>query len=188
MPLKVRNTTTSTTVFAKVIDGNSIKVTWGPKGQPNDVQRCPDALAQDTDFLNSLETGILVVESGPEAVMAMLKDEVRDIAADRAEAAARAAADIEATMDRKQDRDILSVTCIGPAGENRTGYCGKAVLVMNAAKADVPPLCEAHAHLADQFYLSEAGSKGEGATESKAGVVRREWKQIQMTAPQRNLV
>ena len=183
MPVKVRNNESSTVVFAKPLGGESVKITWGPKGQPNDTQRCPDAITEDTDFLNSLDAGIFEVVSGPADVLERLRAEANDVRTDREAQRAAAEAKQAQILDRRQDRDILSQTCIGPAPTGRSGLCGRAVLVRNANRDQTPPLCAQHAGLADQYYLHEAGSRGEGATESREGVVRREWKRIEMAQP-----
>lgn len=184
MPLKVLNNESSTTVFAKNINGESIRINWGAKGTPTDTQRVPDRLAEDVDFLNSLERGIFTIVGGNPEVIASIDVEVKDMAADKAAAAAR----IEESMDRKQDNDILQQTCIGPAPVGRSGECGKLVLIRNSQRHETPPLCSDHAIFADQFYLAEDGSKGEGATRDKAGTVTREWKRIVITQPQRSIV
>jgi hypothetical protein len=88
-------------------------------------------------------------------------------------------------LDRSQDRDIVGTTCIGPGPEGRSANCGAALLQSAKQTAEQPPLCSRHQHLSPNYFLAEAGSLGEGATESRDGVVRREWKQVQMTSPQK---
>jgi hypothetical protein len=180
-PLKVQNQMGNKSVFAKVVDGNSHNLRWEANGYPGDTLRVPYALIEDTDFINSLESGVLKVVSGPPEIMEALAFETEQVQRDRAEAEQKATD----MLDRRQDRDIVGATCIGPGPEGRTAACGRALLQSAKQKGEQPPLCTQHAHLAPNYYLAEAGSQGEGATEAHDGVVRREWKQVQMTARQR---
>lgn len=174
MPLTVKNQEPNTTVFAKDMNGSPLRITWGASGQHNDTQRVPDSFAEDIDFLNSLEQGILVVTDGPQHLLDALKFETSKVRALREDSAKRAMD----SLDRAQDRDILSVQCIGPAAAGRSGRCDRPLLVKSSAKDAAPPLCDLHRHLSDRYYLSEFGSAGEGATESTAGVVRHEWREL----------
>lgn len=175
-PLRVRNKEANTTVFTKTVNGDSLRLIFGPAGTHNDTQRVPLALAEDIDFLNSLEQGVLEIVSGPEDVMESLKFETEQVRAERAEAQERTVG----TLDRRQDRDIVGVTCIGPAPKGRDGLCKTPLIQQASQRNEQPPLCPVHLHLAPTFYLAEAGSKGgeqDGATQNSAGIVRREWKQ-----------
>lgn len=171
-PLRVKNMEPNKTVFAKVIDGNSIKIEWMPKDHPGDTERVPLVLIEDIDFLKSLESGVLKVVAGPPDVMEHLAFETQQVRAEREEERQR----MEAGMDRSQDKDVLGLTCIGPAPAGRDGECGKMVIQSATLAAKQPPLCPGHEDLAPHYYLSEVGSKGEGATESSDGVIRREWR------------
>lgn len=178
-PLRVRNLERNTTVFAKTINGNSHRITFGAAGTPNDTLRVPIELAEDIDFLNSLEMGIIEVVDGPADVVEYLQFETKRVREEREEQAQRASE----VLDRRQDRDLVGVTCIGPAPAGRTGKCGRSLIQSAKQQGEVPPLCPDHTHLAPTFHLVESGSKGEGATESRDGVVRREWRAAVMTAP-----
>lgn len=177
MPLSVRNREANTAVFAKIVGGEHVRITWGPDGTANDTQRVPNSLAEDIDFLNSLEQGVLEVVDGPEDVVKALQFETAKHRQMREEREARA---LE-SLDRRQDRDMIGATCIGPAPAGRQGECGRAVLVANKNLDDVPPLCREHEHLAPTFFLHVDGSKGEGATHSRDGEIRREWRRVEMT-------
>lgn len=178
MPLTVENHEPNTTVFAK--DGQ--RITWAAKGHPGDTQRVPNTFAEDVDFINSVEMGILKVTGGPAEVLQALQFETEANQSLRATAAAKSMEDV---IDRKADRDIIEQACIGPNVPGRDGDCGRPVLVRSKTANETAPLCEQHQHLSTQFYLVEAGSRGEGATETRAGVVRREWKRVEITAPTR---
>lgn len=173
MPLLVRNTERNATVFSK--QGNSI--VWAAAGDPmgNDLQRVPDALKDDVDFLNSLERGILVIEDATDtAVMEQIQRQSTVFQARREQAASH----VEETIDRRQDRDITQVACIGPHPNGRGGECGAPVLQRAAMAGEVPPLCSRHESLAPQYYLAESGSPGENATEKTAGKVSKQWKPL----------
>lgn len=180
-PLRVKNLEPNTTVFAKQINGDPLRVQWAAAGHPGDTQRVPLALCEDIEFLNSLENGVLEVVSGPEDVLAELKFETEQVRAERAEAQANS----QTVIDRKQDRDIMGAVCIGPAPQGRSGECGRALIQSAKQQGEVPPLCEQHIHLATNFYLAEAGSRGENATEDRDGVVRREWRPVTVTDRQK---
>lgn len=182
-PLRVQNLEANTTVFAKQVNGDPLKITFAAHGNAGDTQRVPTALAQDIDFLNSLEQGVLKVVDGPEDLVAELQFETERQRAERAEAAVK----VTETLDRRQERDIVGVTCIGPAPAGRQGTCDRPLIQSAKQQAEVPPLCSEHAGLAPTFYLAEAGSKGEDATESRDGVVRREWRQVTMTERQKQV-
>lgn len=181
MPLRVRNHQPNTTVFAKTMDGNLVRIIFLPKGIEGDVQRVPDALADDIDFLNSLDQGVLEVVDGPPEIMEKIRAEIDLTKRDRrnrAEAASNAS--IEATIDRSVDKSMVGFECIAPRDGRPDLRCGQQVVMKRSEVNDKPPLCPHHEMLADTFYLVETGSKGEGATETSAGVIRREWKQAAM--------
>lgn len=173
MPLSVRNCERNTAVFAKSVNGDPVRITWGPHGTSNDTQRVPTALADDIDFLNSLEKGVLEVVDGPADIVQALQFETSK---QREERARREAQAVE-SLDRRQDRDMVGHPCIGPGPAGRDTTCGRPVLIAHKDANEVPPLCAEHADLAPTFFLVEEGSRGEGATHSRDGVVRREWRQ-----------
>lgn len=181
MPLLVQNNASNVTIFSK----GDTTIIWSPEGDPmgGDLQRCPDSYADDIDFLKSLDVGLLKVISADKPEMMERLERQSQQYQERTQAAE---ARQEAVMDRKADRDIIAVTCIGPNTNGRgLELCGAAVLVKAAAKGEVPPLCPRHQSLAPRFYSVPTGSKGEGATENSPGKVSTTWKQAEMTAPTR---
>lgn len=181
-PLRVQNLESNMSVFAKTVNGDpTFRVTFQANGHPGDTQRVPIDLANDIDFLNALEAGVLKVLDGPQEVVEALQFETEQIASDRKADQVRATE----VLDRRQDRDMVGAKCLGPKGAGRTGTCDRPLV--RSAKSDTPPLCQDHLHLAPTFHLVETGSKGEGATETRDGVVRREWRQATMTEPQRQV-
>lgn len=184
MPLMVQNNAASTTLFA--LPGKQ-PIIWTAAGDPmgDDVQRVPDDLAKDIDFLRSLDQGLLSVVDGddPEVLASLQRSSTK-----YADRQAANAAKAESIMDRKQDRDLLGIDCLGPDARGNDAKCGATVLMRasDVTGADPkPPLCDRHKALAPQFYLTQDGSKGEGATESRAGQITRTWRRVQMTAPAR---
>ena len=174
--LTVKNREPNATVFSKQVNGDPLRVTFAAAGHEGDTQRVPVALAEDIDFLNALENGVLEVTGGPQDLVEALQFET-----ERARKAREAeASKVSEVLDRRQDRDILGQTCIGPAPTGREGSCNRPLIQSAKQQGEVPPLCSQHIHLAPNFYLAEAGSKGEGATETRDGVVRREWRQVEV--------
>lgn len=184
-PLVVRNNEKNTTVFTKQVNGDPLRVVFTAAGTPGAEQRVPLALAEDIDFLNSLEQGVLTVIGGDPQIVAALQNSADEA---RAQRQRQQEAAVMSTVDRSQDKDMLGLTCIGPAPAGRQGNCGRALIQSAKQSGSTPPLCPEHEHLAPTYHLVETGSKGEeesGASESSAGVVRREWKQAVLTEPER---
>ncbi len=181
MPLSVRNLDKNTTVFTKTMNGENVRIVWGAKGQHDDTQRVPNIMAEDIDFLNSLEHGIFEVVDGPEEILKSIDVETSKTRELREASLARAAAKTEGAMDRQQDNSMIGDTCIGP-GVREGMKCDRQVLIAHSMLGQVPPLCQQHSDLAPTFSLLESGSKGEGATQTRDGVVRREWRQATMVA------
>jgi hypothetical protein len=178
-PLRVENQEANVTTFAKTVGGEFVRIIWQPKGHPGATQRVPLALAQDVDFINSLENGTLKVTGGPADIVQALQFETDTVRAEREAQVAQ----VDSVLDRRQDKDMVGLTCIAPKGNGRDGECGRSLVMSAKQSAEVPPLCSQHQHLTPTFHLTVVGSKGEGATESREGVVRREWKQATLTAP-----
>lgn len=175
MPLTVRNLQNSTTLFA--IPGGGA-IVWQAAGDTmgGDIQRVPDSLADDIDFLNSLDRGVLSVEDGSNAeVMASIERQSAGFRDSQEKARLRQ----EAVLDRRQDRDLVTTPCIGPNPNGRgVDECGAPVLVRSATRGEVPPLCPKHESLINEFYTVDSGSKGEGATDNTPGRVSQQWKRI----------
>ena len=155
MPLLVRNNEPNATIYAR--DG--IVIRWGVAGDPNgeDVQRVPDSLAEDVDFLRSLDRGILSIdESTDDEIAAKIASQTATFQARRAKAA-QATQD---SLERRQDKDMVQVACVATTRGGKA--CDKPVLVRNAQRDAAPPLCDGHKHLSSQFIANETGSEGEG--------------------------
>ena len=181
--LRVQNNEPNATVFSKQLNGDPFKVQFAAKGYPGDTQRVPVALAEDIDFINSLESGVLTIIDGPSDIVEGLQFETAQVREERQQMEQQHTA----MLDRRQDRDIVGTTCIGPGPTGRDAKCNRSLIQSAKQGSEQPPLCSQHAHLSPNFFLAEAGSKGEDATESRDGVVRREWKTVTMAAPQRQV-
>lgn len=159
MPLLVRNNEPNSTVF----DMGSRLLRWAPAGDVmgDDVQRVPDSLAEDVDFIRSVERGVLAVEEGSPELLEKLAASSRSYGdrARRAEAAQQ-----ESVLDRRQDRDLVQSGC---------AECGAQVIQRAAERDQVAPLCNRHKDLRNQFSLEESGSVGDGG-------VRREWRRARV--------
>lgn len=183
MPMTVRNEEPNTTVFAKMVDGNLVRIIFTAKGQPDDTQRVPDAFADDIDFLNALDQGVLtVIECSDPALMEKIDREVKRSSNHRLERQARQQADIESVMDRSADKSVIGAECIAPKDGRPELKCAAQLLLKRAEVNDMAPLCTKHEHLRPTFYLAESGSKGRGAEEDREGVIRREWKQAEIVS------
>jgi hypothetical protein len=174
MPLLlVRNEETGPTVFAKTVEGlGSVRIVWGPKGTAEEVQRVSDKLLEDADFLTSMDRGTLVVEDtgDPEvaAKLAAFQASARD-------ARERAEQRTAASIDRRQQRDLVGETCVGPnRSAGREALCGTAVIRSAKEMDETPPLCPRHQGLINEFVLVEAGSKGD-----ERDPLRKVWKRVQ---------
>lgn len=139
--------------------------TWFPKGDSlgRDTMRLSDALLEDSGFLTAIERGSLsVVEAKPETREQV--DEVVHRAAERrGELMARQqGADdaVQATIDRRQGRDLLPLYCVGPGPAGRNGTCGAQVIQRAEESGAVPPLCSGHVHLRGEYVGEETGSAG----------------------------
>lgn len=176
-PLRIRNNEPNMTVFTKTVNGDPLRLSMKPAGHPGDTIRVPLALAEDVDFLNALDIGTITVVDGPDDVVAALQTNTEDI---RRERVADEAAQLNLVLDRSQDNDMIGMKCIGPAPQGRSGTCGRPLLQKAAQSGKVPPLCSGHESMAPLFSLIEVGSKGDaetGASQSSAGIVRKEWRQ-----------
>ena len=163
MPLmQVKNVMHGPTIF---VDDAGRLHKWMPAGDSmdRDVIRLSTSLLDDANFLAALESGALEFESYPESVaeeVAVIEDGLR-----RPRKARRNADEvpeaIEALMDRRQDKDMVGLTCVGPASAGRHGHCVSQVIMASKLQGEVPPLCAAHKHQETQFVPTVIGSKGD---------------------------
>lgn len=148
----------------------------GPPGgtaYPETV-RVSTEMLEDAGLLSALESGSIQVVNPSDEVAETLShlrlDERRQTVLARRSEAAQA---VELIMDRKRNRDMVGNTCIGPKGVGRSGACGASIIQSSQEVGQVPPLCQAHQHLALMFVATERGSRG-----SKDDPLRTEWIKI----------
>lgn len=139
-----------------------------------DYQMVDDDLLKTPEFIRARRSGALeaVAEERMEDVLAH-QDESSRVATQQAAEAA------EGVLHRTVDRTMVGVTCIGP-GARPTLTC-EAPVVMSAAQKDLPPLCGNHAHLANQYFLTEVEAQKEDGTPITKSV----WRKVEVTARSR---
>lgn len=149
MPLLVQNEMAGATVI-NLRDMDPLIL--GPKDSPlgDDVQRTPDAAAEDINFMKALDGGVISIVSAPAEVTAKLDKQQVSFRQQKEEREARVAQSI----DRQQDNDMVMVECIGPNPSGR-GQCGQGVPIRSRQRDKKPPLCSTHDGLRNQFVLTE---------------------------------
>lgn len=131
----------------------TFSVEWQGMGDPNgeDVQFIPDEVAKCPAYKKALRRGLLR--------RVQLDDEGVTQAFDRQQSAWEARTTegdkvALATIDRVQNNDLITVTCIGPNSRGN-GPCGADVTVRERVKNDAPPLCSQHVVLAHEFIPTQ---------------------------------
>lgn len=149
MPLMVQNEMAGPTVI-NMRDMDPLIL--GPKDSPlgDDVQRTPDAAAEDINFMKALDGGIISIVSAPTEVTSKLEKQQVAYRQQRDERQAK----VSASLDRQQDNDMVMESCIGPNPSGR-GQCGQGVPVRSRQRGKKPPLCPTHDGLRNQYVLSE---------------------------------
>jgi hypothetical protein len=174
MPLMVvKNNQRGPTVFKT--DGGQSHMWWpSGDGMGRDELRLPTDLLDDAGFLGALESGAVELTHWPEAFddeVVQLRESLQAATDRRAAYVAKALAASEAVMERRQDKDIVGLTCVGPGPAGRNSACGTSVLRPAKEKDATAPLCPGHLHLSPQFVPHVIGSKG-----SESDPLRTEWK------------
>lgn len=161
--LSVRNREVGPTILQ--LDNRELFV-WGAAGHKDgeDVQLMPSTVLDDLRFIRALQNGsIEIVDPSQEVVdhLAKLRIEVTpSLIRDSQRAAATAL--VEATIERRQERDLVAAACVGPGQRGRDGECGVQV-IMPAGPRDArprPPLCRAHEPLEPSLVLVSIPSGG----------------------------
>jgi hypothetical protein len=149
--LIVRNMHGGPTTFLHEHDGMKTPYEWFGAGDVDerDILEVPEAMATNPHFRKAVARGILKVEEGDEDVIASVnrageKWQQRQLARRN---------EIEAQMDRQEDRSMVVVPCMGPGARGST--CGASVFEREATKGSRPPLCQAHQHLTTNFVQVE---------------------------------
>lgn len=155
-----------------------------PAGDPtrSDVLMVEDAVVESVGLKEAIRRGLLeiVPESEVDAVLTH-----QDVAMD----VQQSTAPLDATIERRQNRDLIAATCIGPGA--RPGMeCG-ATLIRPSAEVkngDAPPLCSSHESLSATYYQTEVQVEGRSEDGVESGpVTTKVWKRMEMAPPRRNL-
>lgn len=174
MPVMVRNQMPGPTVLTLSEHPAVILETAGdPMG--GDLQRVPDAAAEDVNFLRAIDAGMITIESAPEAIREALASQLAASEA-RRDATKNSA---RRSLETMSNRDLVQVQCIGPNATGR-GQCTNNVAVSERTLDSKPPLCTQHGALAPmctQVEQIDAPLSEDGKTPSK-------WKYAAMQAAQ----
>lgn len=126
-------------------------VEWKAAGDPagDDVQIVPDAVRATAAYMRLLQKRIVVEISAEEAMDAVLRQNENFT-----ERTTSVSDQITATIEHTENKDILSLSCVGPDARNE-GQCGIQIPVTQATKDDAPPLCNQHIGLIGQYVPSD---------------------------------
>lgn len=154
--LSVRNRETGPTIL-QLADREMF--VWQPAGDSGgqDVQLMPSTVLDDLRFLRALQSGSIEIVDPDEEVqghLAKLRVTVTPPLIRDSQRAA-ALAQVEATIERRQDRDLVATDCVGPGQRGRDGACGIQVIgrATPRGEAPKPPLCPTHEHLGASLVL-----------------------------------
>lgn len=129
-------------------------VEWQGSNDPGggDVQLVPEEIVSSVPFVRAIQRGILVIEN-PEDNPDLLERIDKQNAAFR-NRLTDAREKLDATIERPQNRDMVTLPCVGPSAKG-DGICGEYVTVRELNKNDKPPLCNRHTHLAQEYVPTE---------------------------------
>lgn len=166
--IPVRNAMGGPTVFRDAPSDTTVR--WEGRGDPagGDVQYVPDGFKRHPAFANMLRRGVLVEVGAEEAHGAFAAQDAQVAGAGLAQQAAD-------SIHRPQNRDLVAWPCIGP-GERPGSACRNSATLNPQQVKTIPPLCDAHKHLASGFVPVEQ-------PDPATGMMRTIWVQAQMTAP-----
>lgn len=139
-------------------------IEWHAAGDPNgnDLQIVPPDIAKTAAFQRLVNRGIVTLsdENSPEVIASF--------AAQRASWVSRTTKTSEAaqaSIERTQQNDTLSMPCIGPDSRG-TGQCGTQVPVKEKTKDERPVLCAQHIGLAPQYVSEQRQAPGSTVIET----------------------
>jgi hypothetical protein len=150
----VRNLQNGLTVLTPDASNPKSYMEWQAKGDPSggDYQYVSEDVVATPAFAKAIQHGVLAVdpdEMSPEVAAAFARQ--MQVAKDRQRKAAEAIAE---TLDRSDNRDLVTLTCVGP-GETQARPCGGPVSVREKNAGDLVPLCPRHQHLAPEYVPTE---------------------------------
>lgn len=167
-----RNLRSNVIVLSSDPKGTDV-IEWQPAGDPNggDVQVIPDSILLLPAFTRLIARGLVAIEEADDETKAALGKQTAAFER-RMNGAAQQAAEV---IDREENKDILSIPCIGPDSRG-TGTCGDPVPVREKTKDDTPALCSTHTPLAGQYVQHE---------EQVGTKVEKKWSRVVVTARER---
>ncbi len=153
--LLVRNMEKGPTVFSDL--GENIHLEWQGRGdnEGRDVQRVPDKLMENVDFLRTVDRGILKIERPTPEVEAKLKEQAEAVKAQR-EASAAAIMD---TIDHQAEESIVT-TEINEKGDivTQTHEDDDESQVSDDGPADGPAVPQEESPQASTVQMDEEGN------------------------------
>lgn len=170
--LIVRNMHGGPTTFTFEHDGMKTPYEWFGAGDVDerDILEVPESMALNPHFRKAVARGIFKVEEGDEDVVASITR-----AGQRwQERQTQRRSEIEAQMDRQEDKSMVVVACVGPGPRGST--CGASVFERVKTQGGKPPLCPNHEHLSTNFVQVETN-------EIRDGKAVMTWVQAAKTAP-----
>lgn len=129
-----------------------------------DIQYVSEELVNSPACVKAIQHGILELEGdalSPEVKQAF--EQQMRVARERQR---RAEEQIDASIEHRENRDIVGETCVGP-GSREGARCGDVIAVRDRALMDTAPLCARHAHLAAEYTRTENNSYNEDGTSKK---------------------
>lgn len=140
-------------------------VQWEAHGDPSggDIQPVSEELAATPAFLKAVRQGVLSLDVHDGNALDEVLNRQADAWSTRQVAANE---DIRATIETTENKDLVTLKCIGPSSRGSQN-CGEDVTVRELAKYDAPPLCHRHAGLASEFVptLVDRDAKGNEVVE-----------------------
>lgn len=150
----VRNLKDGLTVLTPDASNPKSYMEWQAQGDPSggDYQYVSEDVVATPAFAKAIQHGVLAVdpdEMSPEVARAFSRQ--MEVAKDRQ---TRAAEEIAKTLDRSDNRDMITLTCVGP-GEIKGHQCDAQVAVKEMNAGERVPLCPRHQSLAPQYVPTE---------------------------------
>lgn len=131
-------------------------------------------VAESAAIHKALSRGYIVKDNGEddEEFHADLARREEERLARRAEAQAAKERVVTESIDRKQDRDLVGLTCVAPSEANPNLPCGVSVIRPAVVKGDAPPLCGVHENQSANYVAVEVEDPDQAANANKMKWVR----------------
>lgn len=171
-----RNLMDGPTVISSDIHGtHTIELQGHDDPNGGDVQIVPEELIRTPQFIKAIHRKIIAIENPDENPGLMEAMERQAAAWHRRQ---HAQADTSQVLDETPQNDLVSVPCTGP-GPRADAACPNSVTLRAKEQYDVPPLCNTHQDLKDQYVkiTDEMVPVDEQSQERRVS-----WARVQMTA------